>query len=268
MKFAKVFVANGAEDHASWLREGFKQIGWRAESPANDADVHGDLVVMWGWRRPDLVAKAAQARVPILVLEHGHLPPRNEWVSMGIGGLSGLATYADPDNGDRFDQHWGHLLSPWRNRPGRVLVIGQCEGDASLHCAKSKEWAAGAMAKYQGAGHHVVYRPHPKSRRDDWPLGVEIEDGVPLDVALESTALCVTYTSTAGVEAVLAGVPVVTCHPGSMAWPVTSHGLLASPVFPDRRPWAAKLAWTQFSPTEIASGFALASLLPSIGPGC
>lgn len=71
---------------------------------------------------------------------------------------------------------------------------------------------------------------------------------------LHWAALAVSYNSTAGVEAVLAGVPTVTLDEGAMAWPVSGHTIFDR-VKPDREAWCHQLAWTQFSLDEIRSGF-------------
>lgn len=267
MKTAKLFLANGdhQHQHRTWVAEGFKKVGWDVRYPADDNDVSTDLLVMWGWRRPDLVEKAEQAGIPIMVLERGHLHPRMEWTSIGFNGLGGMGTYCPAmDAGERFQKHWGHLVKEWKAEDGRVLVMGQRNGDASLHGLDFWSWARMTCWGYAERGFDVVYRPHPGANPFDIPSGIWGEAGVPIEEALERSSLCVTYTSTSGVEAALSGVPVVTCHPGAMARPVSSHGVMADPVRPPREAWMRDLAWTQFTPEEIRNGFALDCVLPVI----
>jgi len=77
-----------------------------------------------------------------------------------------------------------------------------------------------------------------------------------LDDALRWAGLVVTMNSNTGVDAVMAGVPGVVCDVGSMAWPVSSIGLGADPVRPDREDWFAAMAWRQWTLEELASGSA------------
>ena len=67
----------------------------------------------------------------------------------------------------------------------------------------------------------------------------------------------VTHSSTAAVEAVIAGVPVF-CEPTCAAAPVGRTDLdIENPVRPEREAWLAALAWRQFSRDEVSSGAGL-----------
>jgi hypothetical protein len=70
---------------------------------------------------------------------------------------------------------------------------------------------------------------------------------------LARAAVCVTWNSNAGVEAVLAGVPTVSMCKGSMAYDVTGH-VIGDMLRLPREDWAARLAWCQWLPEEIATG--------------
>jgi hypothetical protein len=196
--------------------------------------------------------------VPILVMERGHLPPRMEWTSCGLGGLGHRASYSQcHDGGTRWREHFAHLEQPWSKREGYALVCGQVRGDASLWGCDFHAWAQGATDRLRDTGFDVVYRPHPLSVRlqnDLWkPRGARFSTA-PLANDLAGACKVITYNSTVGVEAVLAGVPTVTCDAGSMSWPVTTHGLDAGVIRPDRTAWMHALAWTSWRSDEIASG--------------
>jgi hypothetical protein len=87
-----------------------------------------------------------------------------------------------------------------------------------------------------------------------------MDAGGNLAEALAGAAFAVTWNSNSGVDAAMAGVPVVAMDEGSMAWPVAAHDLGAVPRLPERRPWAAQLAWCQWRPEEIADGTAWEAL--------
>ena len=78
--------------------------------------------------------------------------------------------------------------------------------------------------------------------------------GGTLTEAIGNAAWVVTYNSNSAVDAVLAGVPSVSCDVGSMAWDVTGHDVAVKPPSPDRKEWAAKMAWAQWTDDEIESG--------------
>jgi len=67
---------------------------------------------------------------------------------------------------------------------------------------------------------------------------------------LDRTTLAVTYSSTVAAEAVIAGIPTIACHPGSLAYEVTSHSLSDAPVTPDRQEWLHKLSYRHINPAE------------------
>ena len=138
-----------------------------------------------------------------------------------------------------------------------VGVLGQVPGDAALYGLDLDAWAQRTCAALLAQGRTVRYRPHPLVRRCGdvrCPAGATGSTGS-LDEDLAGAALAVTFNSTAGVEAVLAGVPTVALDVGAMAWPVTTHDL-ASVQTPEREPWAHRLAWCQWTIEEIASGLA------------
>lgn len=258
---AVVHLNNSAhqQQHAAWVTAGLKRHGLTVRPAAWNVPTDGDLVVVWGWKQERVIKPARQRNVPILVMERGHLPPRMEWTSCGLNGLGNRATYAKVDDGGaRWRQHFGHLEQPWSDRDGYALVCGQVRGDASLWGCDFHAWAQGATDKLRASGRAVVYRPHPLSVRlqnDRWcPRGAKFSTA-PLAQDLAGAAKVITYNSTAGVETVLAGVPTVTCDAGAMAWPVTTHGLDAGVIRPDRTAWMHALAWTNYLPAEIESGF-------------
>jgi hypothetical protein len=124
-------------------------------------------------------------------------------------------------------------------------------------------WYARAAMQAQNAYElPVKFRPHPKAIEKGFrhaPIGTQPCAGT-LGDALDRAAVAVTWNSNAGVDAVLAGVPLVTMDDGSMAREVSSHriGALARP---DRTAWAHRLAWKQWTIAEIMSGAALEHLL-------
>jgi len=236
-----------------------------------DSDGPSDFAVTWGWKNPGLVA----AYPHVLVMERGHVGDRMAMASCGWDGLGYRGRYpAAQDGGARWQERHGRLMEPWRMGGGDyALLIGQVEDDAAVASLPEgfHAWASAAAAALIALGHKVVYRPHPFGDRHFSPEGAapswatrapDLRPWGSLVADLACAALCVTFNSTAGVEAVLAGVPTVTRDAGAMAWPVATHDLTEPLARPDREAWAHALAWTQWTLDEIARGDAWESLAP------
>ena len=222
-----------------------------------------EFAVIWGWKN------AKHVKAPrILLMERGHVGDRMHWTSVGWDGLARRGSYAHvEDGGDRWRSRWGHLLCPWKeNEHGYVLLLGQVPGDWNLAYLREgfEPWAIRQARELCAMGYTVVYRPHPvvvERGGTFCPPNALLSKRETLQENLKDAMVVVTYNSTAGVEAVLSGIPTVTQDIGAMAWPVTSHGLREALVRPRRHSWAHRLAWTQFSMAEIASGMCVEHLL-------
>lgn len=197
-----------------------------------------DFVVTWGYKR--------QYGFPQLVLEAGYIngqsgdyvQSRLQFVSTGWNGLHGRA---DPDPLDcPPDRAKAFLptIHSWRKGGDYVLVCDQHPGDA---CAPPAGWWREARGKFH---HDLLYRPHP----------LLAPDLRPLSEALENAAACLTWSSTAAVESVLAGVPTWALDPGSPAWDVAAHHMEAPPYTGERVTWLSRLAYRQWTHEELESG--------------
>jgi hypothetical protein len=221
------------------------------------ASVTGDFVACWGWR----VGRQYAGKLPVLVFERGYVGDRFAWTSAGWNGLNGRARFpAVDDGGERWRLHFGELERPWRYPGGGeyALLVGQVRGDSSIAHVDIERWyreAAAALARFNLP---VLFRPHPVEIHRNCASRV---DGVPnlhgsLADALAQAAVAATFNSNVGVDAAVAGVPVITCDDGAMARPVSAQGLQAALGAPDRSAWLARLAWCQWSYEELTSGAA------------
>jgi hypothetical protein len=73
---------------------------------------------------------------------------------------------------------------------------------------------------------------------------------------LSDAWVTITYSSSAAIDSILAGVPAVALSPASLAWPVADHGLnsVSELTLRERRPWLDRLAHSQWSIEEIERG--------------
>jgi hypothetical protein len=191
------------------------------------------------------------------------------WTSAGYDGLNGYADFCNQESpADRWERLYGdNTLQPWRGHSGNyVLVMGQVLGDASLQNVDICEWYAETSRLLIEAGLKVGFRPHPNWPHFDPLPGVEHITGT-LDEALAQAKWVVTWNSNSAVDAVVRGIPAVTCDRGSMAWDVTGHDPVEPPPMPDRRPWVHRMAYTQWTMQEIAVGDMWAHLRQGMARG-
>lgn len=248
--------------------------------------VAGALRVWQGTGRPslatensDLKAKLFEAHPKpwrVLVVERGVSPGM---YALGWGGIIGHAfkeatvphLLAPPK---RFAAAEVRML-PWRGRGpytldsdrksfGPVIVCGQVPWDVTTQDTDHMAWVREQVQRARGFGYAVEFRPHPNitDRRLVLPWNVDCPVSTnPLGLDLGRASAFVTYNSTVAVDAVMAGVPTVaTDREGSMASRVTSPAMDVRGDFlaytPDRTQWAQGLAYTQWTPAEIADGTA------------
>lgn len=239
--------------HADWMAEGLRLHGLEVSFAAYDEPEPCDFAVVWGAHQKRVMATGR----PFLMQERGHIQPRMEWTSLGWNGLAGRGLYPmAQDGGERFARHFAHHLKEWRQGGSYALVMGQTPGDAAVEGTDVVSWAARVTAELQSLGHRVRFRAHPNCAAraaQQCPAGADLSGGSLAD-DLDGAAFVVTFNSTSGVEAALAGVPLVVMDRGGMAWPVSAHTLREAGVAPDRAQWCADLAWSQWSESELRSG--------------
>lgn len=226
------------------FREGLEAHGWRTQTTT--LYVESDLCVMWGVRDATSIARQKAHGGEVATLELGYIGDREKWTSVSFGGgLSRRGRFAEIRDASRFARHFGHLMQPWRTLlHGSVMIFGQVEGDRSIAHINPQSFYNEANDIYSGRGFSVKFRPHP----------LEKAGQPPIEQALVGVRFGVTYNSNSAVNAVLAGVPMVVCDEGSMAWEVAAHSLGSVPREVDRSDWAARLAWKQWTIDEMRSG--------------
>jgi hypothetical protein len=247
MKTAQIIVRHKFGHQRDWgsvFAEGLKCHGWTVNfsteySPAN-------LIVMWGVRRQDVIARAKADGCEVCILERGYIADRFNWTSVSFGGgLNGRAEFRGPfEDASRWQRYFSDLMKPWDDREGGpALIIGQVPGDMSLHGVNINSFYEFAKRAYEKLGIRTRFRPQPN-----------VQKIRPLSDELNEAQFVVTWNSNAAVEAILAGVPAVGRDEGSMAWDVAGHSLSVPPK-PNREAWAHALAWKQWGKAEMISGY-------------
>ena len=192
----------------------------------------------------------------VIVAENGYLSPDGrQRYALANDQHNGGGTWPE-GGGERFAA-LGAELKPWRGQDGTRAV----DGGHILVCpnrpfgpkgfAMAQDWAAGAARRLQQhTKREVRVRPHPGNWQKEPPK-------VPLADDLAGCWAVVTWASSAGVHALLAGVPVIFEAPwwicSGAAW--TELRKVDSTPSHDGRPKTfARLAWAQWTTEEISSG--------------
>lgn len=251
------------------LAEGIRSLGYKNVNLIPKPEVKPEvdrayLQIVWGHRQTHIQSHQERTRGKYLVMEHGFLRERREWVSLGYDSINGLADFQNKDitSLDRWNKHFSDLLKPWKTdslKTGEyALVVGQTSHDVAVYPFHINRWYTSVVRSLNKKNIPVVFRPHPMERRGQWgdiSLTYEIDKNEDAQVTIEKAKFIVTYSSNCGTLAACQGVPIVAVSPYSMVYnKLATHELAAPLIYPDREDWCAKIGYTQWSPDELASG--------------
>ena len=232
---------------------GFKPV-WRSASDHGPGQTESfGAVVITGMRGKGRVIRDdyAAIRVPVVVMDYGYLARtsgRATWETghwqVGVGGLNRPPSFECPS--DRFDAL--NIAVKPKGKGKRPLVLGQHVGDPS-HGLDAREIAC--WAQWLCDSHGARLRPHPDS--PDLAVAAERATG-PLTDVLADSSVVYSLCSTAGLDALLAGVPAVATMPDRAVWGVLSGVRL--PSVAKRRELCSRLAYGQWTLAEMRSGLA------------
>ena len=260
-----VFLPQGPEDHVKHLHALAKGIPGAKTLPIENGYSPCDIAVVFGVGKRQVPASHARGAViyehrfrerkPVCILERGFVR-REEYYGVALDGLNGLGYFGNanspPDRWEALD--WP--IKPWKKGGKYVLVCGQVPWDASVQHTDHIAWCKNTVARIEGLGIPVRFRPHPlvKGKVD---FGIE-EFDTSYDEDIEGASAVVTFNSTSGALAALDGVPLFALDPGSVAWPIANHELtkelLENPVKHEREQWAYDLAYAQWTAEEMETG--------------
>jgi len=207
-----------------------------AEITYRDNPINCDLAITAGFQIHPGMTAAMEQGVPIIVLETPvwHFGDKHASYTWAYNGLHGGGWTPPVPDYERYTPH----LHPWRDwEEGEITIFGQVHKDKALRGSDHAAW----ILSVQSALPKATYRPHPIT------INKFAEDQLePFDEVMARTTLAITYTSTTGSECVIAGIPTIAVHPGSLAYEVASHTLTEAPKTPDRWDWIRKLAFRHF----------------------
>lgn len=232
-----------------------------------DHDVRFAFTCGMHWQEREARKFLESVGVPLVVMDLGYFKrakgstDRDGYNQVGIGRI-GWVPDCEVDS-----SRWDALgiadaSEPVANRPKSVLVLGQVPND-SQHGFTEKQlnrWFDERTADFRAQGYTVVFRPHPCHLKGKAPTCDRISSPTlcTLSKALAECSHVVTYNSTAGLEAILAGVPVV-CHESAHYHHIRYESSRSEVMRHFHR-----LAWSQWTCDEIESGAPIRFLFPNL----
>ncbi len=158
-------------------------------------------------------------------------------------------------------------IKPWNIDGSNVIIAAQINDDYSLDGIDAFQWACDvASFLKRNTNLNIVIRPHPLDLINNWDQfslihGVEISR-YSLNYDLGRAKCWISYTSGSSVDAVVAGVPVICLSQNNFCWDISRHSIseIENPFLGNRIPTLSRLAYSQWSREEIASGEAWGNL--------
>ena len=192
-----------------------------------------------------------------------------------------------PDRWNKFVKMTGCKIKNWQSHGGKIILMGQKEGDSSLTdlydqgktFAQWTQETVNEIRKY--SDRDIIIRPHPRGLSRGIKVANSIkgknvyvsenishggnQGGEGLLADLQNAHCVVTYNSLSAIEAVCEGVPVFALNNGSMVWPIAHRKLSRIENLNysiDITQWCNDIAYTQWHIDEMRAGEAWEHLRP------
>jgi hypothetical protein len=242
----------------------------------NNKRPEADVVVIWSvllnmyGRKP--IYDYYKDKAKIVVIEVGGLI-RNETWRIGIGGINSVANFANQDV-DHVDdsraRKLGLSLKPWRDvgESGPIIICLQNTKSEAWTAGPVKVWLRDTIEHIRASSYRpIIVRQHPRHKEDiklmlteypnvkeDFPRFTK-GDNVNFDERLQEAYCVINYNSNPGIEAVMAGIPVMV-HDSSLCYEVGNplDGDINVLQMPDRQHWLNRLSYCEWFVDEIEKG--------------
>jgi len=231
---------------------GLQACGYEVHKRApRDANA-GDILLVWNRRGGDetLAERFERAGGIALIAENAYVDRAGYALARHKHNGGGQALVNDPARAQRL----GVELKPWREIGGHVLLLpNRFIGPRAD--VMPEIWTPQTVSRLQRLTKRPVrVRVHPGNWKRRPPK-------VPIEEDLRGAWACVTWWSTAGIRALIAGVPVIYCAPYWIGARAAGRDLkgIETPLLGDRRAALEDVANGQFTIEEIAAG------LPFVG---
>ena len=237
--YAAVHLPHHVERGDQFVR-GLRRHGYQASLNSMN-NVHPcDLAVFWGMHQTVKVRQVQEKyNNPWLMMERGYVGDRFHWTSLGYNGLNGKADFLNANKDDsRWNKHFGDSwLQDWHEGT-YVLLAGQVLQDASIkHLGVDYQKIANDIKEHTNLPVYFRKHPHKLCKTMRTPHGCTTAPHNHIEDSLKKARVCVTVNSNSGVDAILAGTPVINLDRGSMVWDIAQHNYanIDNPPYPDRQ---------------------------------
>lgn len=202
----------------------------------------------------DLQDRQRSATGSLVILERGFVK-REDYYVVSFNDLNNRGSFPHglDSPGDRWDR-LGVELKPW-GAGDEILVVGQVPWDTSCQHVDHVAWVRRTIKtmRLSFPGRVIVFRPHPLQKKAVPLAGLSanwVDTTRPLDKALEEARVVVTFSSTVGVDATIAGRRCYVADRTSMVHDLWDQGART----PERERWANWLAYCQWTHEEMRAG--------------
>ena len=245
------------------IEQGLRAVGHQVVKHDVDADAAVIWSMLWNGRmRPNReVWQQFQGR-PIIVAEVGMLRRDHTW-KIGLGG-TGINAYRFDNLIPNRARQLGLTLKPWRQGSNVVIAVQRTDSEQWRGQPPLQQWLQNTVDEIRKhTDRPIMIRPHPRGSAV-MPAGCFLQkpnftagtyDSYDFDRGLDTAWCVVNWSSGPGPQSVIAGVPAFV-GPDSLASPIANWDFsqIENPPRPDRTAWLDRLAHTEWTVEEIASG--------------
>jgi len=239
------------------------------------ADVDVIWSVLWNGRMHKNKAiwdTAMDSQKTIIVLEVGGLKRGYTW-RLGLNGVNNAGYFGEKGNDSTRRKKLGIELTEWKNNDGPILIAsqhnksGQWKNDRQMY-----NWLSDTISQIQTlTDKQIILRPHPRcniaNNFENKNIVIQrpkkiIQSYDDYDLTFSNIHCVINWSSNPGIQAAISGIPVFV-GPYSLAYEVSNKNLdtILNPFKPDRTQWINDLVYTEWTTSEIASGYPLSRLL-------
>lgn len=244
MSFKAYVIANHKVD---LFLKGLNAAGYLATTNyPPDKIKSGDILLAWNRKESTdkMIAQFEKAGGKVFIAENGYIGKDNQGnrlISLALSKHLGLGKWPVFYE-QRFLSH-NFEIQEWKSGGDEIVILGQ----RGIGLASSGyDWP---YAVYHELKHKtkrpIKIREHPGKNPE-----TSLED------ALKNAHCVVTYSSSAGIQAIAQGIPCFHMLKGWIGQDASIYGIdnLESPFKGDRMPMFHKLSWAQWTQEEIATG--------------
>lgn len=274
MKIA-IFPINGSLNSKPVFAAFLEHLRAKGEKVSINKDEDCDVAVIWSvlWSgrmsaNRKIWNNFQERNKPVVVMEVGGLKRNSTW-KMGINGINRDADFANDIFDDKRWPKFNIEIKPWKQTGDTIIICGQHD---TSHQWRGKpimaDWIEQQIIEIRKySSRPILIRPHPrnifdfnekkykdirieKPRRD-----TSTYDDTDFKKTLNSAWSVINHSSNPAMEAVINGIPVFVSE-SSLCHDVGNHSLtkIENPIMPERQQWANKLAYTEWTVSEIREG--------------